>query len=250
MPRSHPEGNADQRRAQDAPEQQIQQRSDAFSPPSAAQQAKEIVHRPGGRPGQQAVSQSPELKRNFYLHGAAQQPGEEAALLSGRVVADGVDISLHLQLAPVQTELLDVQLLAPDDELSLTGGHDDLVLVKALHLLHAGDCQPVSVLQQDVVACLSGQGSLIVGHSKSPFVVCTGYEPGGRNRTGTGVEPVPVRMFGCGRPHPPPGFARRSPFPIGEGISPFFGKCLKKGNPSPPLWGEGTVSSHMAVHDG
>ena len=83
-----------------------------------------------------------------------------------------------MELAPVQRQLADVEILAGDHQRPRGGGHDDAGLIKPLHVLYAGDGELFPADQLQAVARL-GHGIVVVVHSAS--LPCPNYMgPGGR----------------------------------------------------------------------
>ena len=65
----------------------------------------------------------------------------------------------------LQGQLADVQVLPGDDQRPGGGGHNDAALVKALHILHAGDGEMLPARQLQPVAGVTGiLNSLVMDH--------------------------------------------------------------------------------------
>ncbi len=92
------QGEGEQPRRGPQPEQQVQQEGQADQLQGPAQGAHPVVDEAQQRPQQEALPEDHRLAQYVDVHKSAQQPGEEAAPAPGSVVlvADGVDISLHL----------------------------------------------------------------------------------------------------------------------------------------------------------
>ena len=107
-------------------------------------------------------------------HGASpEQPVEKAPpLLTAVLIGDGIDPAVHMELAPVQGQLADVQVLSGNDQRSHAGGHDDAGLVEPLHVLHPGHRQPVPVVQNNPMRRSPRLGAFFVeGHTIPSFPV-------------------------------------------------------------------------------
>ena len=109
------------------------------------------------------------LRRDVAAHALApEQAAEQSAGGGGGIlVKKRVDVSVHMQLTAVQTELADVQALTRDGEDAGGGGHDDLVFVKALHIVHAGNGQALAPVQLDAVGGGAAVGRVVISHSKT-----------------------------------------------------------------------------------
>ena len=106
-----------------------------------------------------------ELCADLDAHGSASEQAAEqpAGGAVGVLVEERVDAAVDVELAAVQTELADVQALARDDERAGGGGHDNLVFVEAVDVVHAGDDQALAPVELDAVGGSGGKG--IVRHS-------------------------------------------------------------------------------------
>ena len=96
----------------------------------------------------------------------APQAAQEAAPAGALVlIGQGVDPPVHVEIAPVQGQLPDVQVLPRDHQGPHGGGHDDAGLVKAFHVLHAGDGQALPPVQLQAVD--GGLGHRVIVHGSS-----------------------------------------------------------------------------------
>ena len=94
------------------PKEEVQQAAQPAPPAPAAEDAKAVVHDPGPQAQDQGREERGELTGNRDAHISAEQAGEEAALgIPALLIGQGIDAALYFQIATVQTELFDVEIL-------------------------------------------------------------------------------------------------------------------------------------------
>ena len=127
--------------------------------------AQAVVEQRQRRAEEKGAPEGVQLRADLDAHAlASEQTAEQSAGgAAGVLVEKRVDVTVNVQLAAVETELADVQALAGDDERAGGGGHDDLVFVEAVNVVHAGDDQALAPVQLDAVGGSGGKG--VVGHN-------------------------------------------------------------------------------------
>ena len=129
-----------------------------------------IARRQGeGRAEQERAPEGAELSAEVNAHASApeQTAQKTAGGAAGVLIEKRVDVAVDMELAAVEAELAEVQALAGDDERAGGGGHDDLVFVKALHIVHAGNGQALAPVQLDAVGGGAAVGRVVISHSKT-----------------------------------------------------------------------------------
>ena len=99
------------------PEQQVQRPGQQGEGEAHPQDAEQVVHQPHPHPQGQGPQEEAGLVRQGGAH-SAEQPGQQpaGAVPAPVFVGEGVHVPLHLQIAPVQAQLFDVQVLSPDHQ--------------------------------------------------------------------------------------------------------------------------------------
>ena len=98
------------------PKEKIQQTAQPAPPAPAAEDAEAVIHHPGPQAQAQGREEGGELAGNGDTHGSAEQAGKETALcIPAFFVGQGVNAALYFQIAPVQTELFNVEVFPPHD---------------------------------------------------------------------------------------------------------------------------------------
>ena len=134
------------------PKEEVQQAAQPAPPAPAAEDAKAVVHDPGPQAQDQGREERGELTGNRDAHISAEQAGEEAALgIPALLIGQGIEAALYFQIATIQTELFDVEILPPHDQNALDRIHYDTVFVKALHLFHTGDGKLLPSFENNMV---------------------------------------------------------------------------------------------------
>ena len=85
-----------------------------------------------------------------------------------------------MDLSPIQAQKLQVQAAAPDHQGPPGGVQNDHTLVKALHLRHAGQGEPVSPVQSQLMGQLQGLLLVLKRHIQPSFpiprfILCTAW---------------------------------------------------------------------------
>lgn len=142
-----------------------QVRQGAAGAAAQAERAQAVIEQGERRAEKKGAPEGVELCADLDAHGSASEQAAEqpAGGAVGVLVEERVDAAVDVELAAVQAELADVQALARDDERAGGGGHDDLVFVEAVDVVHAGDDQALASVELDAVGGSGGKG--IVRHS-------------------------------------------------------------------------------------
>ena len=126
--------------------------------------AQQIIQQPGRQPQENGLPEYQQLPGRLTSHAYPnRRPRNPARPLV--LIGQGVDSPVHMELAPVQRQLPNMQVLPCDDQRPHGGGHDDAGLVKALHVLHAGDGQALPPIQFQSVD--GGLGHSVIVHGSS-----------------------------------------------------------------------------------
>lgn len=176
------------------PKEKIQQTAQPAPPAPAAEDAEAVIHHPGPQAQGQGREEGGELAGNGDTHGSAEQAGKETALcIPAFFVGQGVNAALYFQIAPVQTELFNVEVLPPHDQNTLDGIHYNAVFVKALHLFHAGDGKLLPPFENDVVEHIRTGACFVICHGTSRLsqilLLCIWNDRRGYAREGVDVSP-------------------------------------------------------------
>ncbi len=131
-----------------------------------AQGAQTVIEQGEGRAEQERAPEGAELGAEVNAHASApeQTAQKTAGGAAGVLIEKRVDVAVDMKLAAVEAELAEVQALAGDDERAGGGGHDDLVFVKAVDIVHSGDDQSLAAVQLNAMGGGSG-GKGVVGHN-------------------------------------------------------------------------------------
>lgn len=123
-----------------------QVRQGAAGAAAQAERAQAVIEQGERRAEKKGAPEGVELCADLDAHGSASEQAAEqpAGGAVGVLIEERVDVAVDVELAAVQAELADVQALARDDERAGGGGHDDLVFVEAVDVVHAGDDQALA----------------------------------------------------------------------------------------------------------
>ena len=85
---------------------------------AAPDQAEQVIYQPQDSPQGHGAQKGHPLARDRDPHGSPQQAGEKTSPAPAvLLVGEGLHHPLHLQIAPVQTQLLNMEPLPPDDKI-------------------------------------------------------------------------------------------------------------------------------------